>query len=47
MVRDHGLAAIPLSSFYVGPEPENHYLRFAFCKKKEELEEATRRLARI
>ena len=38
-----GVAAIPVSAFYVGEAPR-HYVRFAFCKQKPVLEEALRRL---
>jgi N-succinyldiaminopimelate aminotransferase len=40
-----GVAAIPMSSFYVSAGGEN-LVRFAFCKKKEVLKEALDRLAR-
>lgn len=38
-----GVAAIPVSAFYVNEAPR-HYARFAFCKQKSVLEEALRRL---
>ncbi|MGE4480434.1 aminotransferase [Acidocella sp.] len=38
-----GVAAIPVSAFYVGEAPRQ-YVRFAFCKREEILEEALRRL---
>lgn len=49
MVRDAGVAAIPVSAFYDpdGPEPPRHLIRFAFCKKEEVLREALTRLARV
>jgi aspartate/methionine/tyrosine aminotransferase len=40
-----GVAAIPVSAFYVDAPP-CHYVRFAFCKQPEVLEEALRRLER-
>jgi len=40
LIREHGLAAIPLSSFYVTRESEGSYLRFAFCKKRKSLRKA-------
>jgi aspartate/methionine/tyrosine aminotransferase len=38
------VTAIPNSAFYAGPNPPNHYVRFAFCKNEAVLEEALRRL---
>lgn len=38
-----GVAAIPVSAFYVSEAPR-HYVRFAFCKQKAVLEEALHRL---
>ncbi len=38
-----GVAAIPVSAFYVGDAPR-HYVRFAFCKQKAVLEDALQRL---
>lgn len=43
LAREAGVAAIPLSPFYNEDAPK-HLLRFAFCKKREVLEEAARRL---
>lgn len=40
-----GVAAIPVSAFYVGAAP-THYARFAFCKRPELLQEAVTRLER-
>jgi N-succinyldiaminopimelate aminotransferase len=40
-----GVAAIPVSAFYVGAAP-SHYARFAFCKRPALLEEAIARLER-
>jgi aspartate/methionine/tyrosine aminotransferase len=40
-----GVAAIPVSAFYV-KAPPRHYVRFAFCKQPAVLEEALERLAR-
>lgn len=40
-----GVAAIPVSAFYVEEAPR-HYARFAFCKRRQVLEEALRRLER-
>lgn len=38
------VTAIPNSAFYAGPNPPDHYVRFAFCKNEPVLEEALRRL---
>jgi aspartate/methionine/tyrosine aminotransferase len=43
LVRDAGVALIPLSVFFSGGTPD-HLVRFAFCKERELLEEALRRL---
>ena len=40
-----GVAAIPVSAFYEGEAPR-HWVRFAFCKRNEVLDEAVARLAR-
>ncbi len=45
---EHGVAAIPPSSFFHGDSSEGSRLaRFAFCKKMETLEAAAERLAKI
>ncbi|HEX3652430.1 MAG TPA: aminotransferase [Rhizomicrobium sp.] len=43
LVREAGVALIPLSMFFGGATPE-HLVRFAFCKKRELLEAALQRL---
>jgi aspartate/methionine/tyrosine aminotransferase len=43
MVREGGVAAIPLSAFFPGGGPEN-YVRFAFCKQRAVIEQALARL---
>ncbi|MDE2163657.1 MAG: aminotransferase [Alphaproteobacteria bacterium] len=43
LVREAGVAAIPLSVFMQGKKPDN-FIRFAFCKKREIIEEALVRL---
>jgi aspartate/methionine/tyrosine aminotransferase len=43
MVREAGVAAIPLSAFFPAGGPDN-YVRFAFCKRRPVIEEALRRL---
>ncbi|MBI1239628.1 MAG: aminotransferase [Alphaproteobacteria bacterium] len=43
MTREAGVAAIPLSAFYIKNAPRN-LVRFAFCKRPEVLEDAIQRL---
>jgi aspartate/methionine/tyrosine aminotransferase len=43
MVREAGVAAIPLSAFMQSGGPD-HFVRFAFCKQKIVIDEALRRL---
>lgn len=38
------VTAIPVTAFYAGANPPNHYARFAFCKNAAVLEEALARL---
>lgn len=45
LVREAGVAAIPLSAFLQSGKPD-HFIRFAFCKRRELLEEALTRLGR-
>jgi N-succinyldiaminopimelate aminotransferase len=45
LVRDAGVALIPLSAFFTSGGPD-HLVRFAFCKKRRLLEEALDRLER-
>jgi len=45
LVRQAGVAMIPLSAFMQGGKPD-HFVRFAFCKKREVIEEALARLKR-
>ncbi len=45
MVREGGVAAIPLSAFFPGGGPQN-YVRFAFCKQRAVIEDALARLKR-
>jgi len=47
LVREVGVAAVPGSSFYHDPEAGRGWVRFAFCKRRETLQEAARRLARL
>lgn len=45
LVREAGVALIPLSVFFKDAEPTN-LVRFAFCKKREVIEESIARLAK-
>ncbi len=47
LVKEIGVAAVPGSSFYRDPRDGARQVRFAFCKKPETLDEATRRLAKL
>lgn len=47
LIRDYGVASVPGSSFYRSPEKGQHFIRFAFCKTLDVLEEAGRRLRRV
>jgi N-succinyldiaminopimelate aminotransferase len=48
LATEHKIAAIPPSPFYsVRPEEGRRLVRFAFCKRRETLETAARRLRRI
>lgn len=45
-ITEHArVAAIPVTAFYEGEAPPDHYARFAFCKRPEVLDEAVERLA--
>jgi methionine transaminase len=46
LVKEHGVAAIPLSAFYQ-KETNNKMLRFCFAKKEATLEEAVNRLMKV
>jgi len=43
----HGVAPVPGSSFYSRPEMGRNYVRFAFCKTVDLLQEAARRLSGV
>jgi aspartate/methionine/tyrosine aminotransferase len=47
LVQDIGVATVPGSSFYRDPQDGAHQIRFAFCKKPETLDEASRRLTKL
>jgi aspartate/methionine/tyrosine aminotransferase len=46
LVREAGVALIPLSVFFENGKPD-HLVRFAFCKKREVIEDALARLERF
>jgi aspartate/methionine/tyrosine aminotransferase len=46
LVREAGVALIPLSPFFTFGNP-NHFVRFAFCKKRAVIDEAVTRLERF
>jgi len=46
LVREHGVAAIPVSAFYETP-PDTRLIRFCFAKTDETLGKAAERLARL
>ena len=43
LVREAGVAAIPLSAFFAGAKPDR-FVRFAFCKRRAVIEEALSRI---
>ena len=47
MIERAGVAAVPGSSFFDDPKRGSHFVRFCFCKRRETLEEAGRRLRRL
>jgi aminotransferase len=47
LIESIGVAAVPGSSFYQGPDGGRQKLRFAFCKKVETLHAAAERLMRL
>jgi N-succinyldiaminopimelate aminotransferase len=42
-----GVVAVPCSVFYADPEAGRHRVRFAFCKRRDAIEEAVERLGRF
>ncbi|MEP4432400.1 MAG: aminotransferase class I/II-fold pyridoxal phosphate-dependent enzyme, partial [Hyphomicrobiales bacterium] len=46
MVRDAGVATVPVSAFYKGETPPSNFLRFCFCKQDSILDEAAERLSK-
>jgi aminotransferase len=47
LVQEIGVAAVPGSSFYRNPRDGARQIRFAFCKRPETLDEASRRLSKL
>lgn len=47
LVREHGVAAIPISVFYAEPPDGQRVIRLCFAKNEDTLAEAARRLCRI
>jgi aminotransferase len=47
MTQEIGVATVPGSSFYSKKEDGRNFVRFAFCKKQETLEDAAERLSRL
>jgi len=47
LTAEHGVAPVPGSSFYSRPELGRKYVRFAFCKTEEMLQQAVERLQRV
>ena len=47
LVQEIGVATVPGSSFYRDPRDGAYQIRFAFCKKTETLDEASRRLTKL
>jgi aminotransferase len=47
MAQDVGVATVPGSSFYSRKEDGRTFVRFAFCKKQQTLDDAARRLSQL
>src|SRR5688572_19180592 len=47
LTAEHGVAPVPGSSFYSRPELGRRYVRFAFCKTDQMLQDAVARLQRV
>ena len=47
LAKEAGIATVPGSSFHATPGRGTNYTRFAFCKKKETLEQAAERIVAI
>ena len=46
LARDAGVVAVPTDTFYLGGDRANEIIRFSFCRRREFLEEAARRLSK-
>ena len=44
LTEEAKVTAIPVTAFYAGEDPPNHYARFAFCKNESVLREALTRI---
>jgi methionine transaminase len=47
LVREHGIAAVPLSPFYEVPPPDQRLMRLCFAKSEETLVAAAERLSKL
>ncbi|MFC1988894.1 aminotransferase class I/II-fold pyridoxal phosphate-dependent enzyme, partial [Chloroflexota bacterium] len=47
LIKEIGVASVPGDNFYAVGDFGNSYLRFAFCRNLETLQEASKRLKRI
>ena len=47
LIRERGVAAVPGDNFYNGDPTGNNYLRFAFCRNLNTLQEAAQRLSAL
>ncbi|GLQ07150.1 aminotransferase [Sneathiella chinensis] len=45
ITTEAGVAAVPVSAFYVGEGEEKHFVRFCFCKQDAVLDQAVQRLS--
>ena len=47
LIKDVGVATVPGDNFYAVGDSGDSYLRFAFCRSIESLEEAARRFKKL
>ena len=47
LIKERGVAAVPGDNFYNGDPTGNNYLRFAFCRNLNTLQEAAQRLSAL
>ncbi len=45
IITEAGVAALPVSAFYMSDNAENHFVRFCFCKREDVLSDAVTRLS--